>query len=344
MGLDVTGKYRYPPPDPAWLALKEREEVIDPALPIIDAHHHLWEEGGHAYLLDELGEDLTSGHNVVATVLVQAGYGYRTDGPEELRSAGETEKVAAIADLARDRGLPFRPCAAIVPYADLTLGDRLGHVLDEHERLSGGRLRGIRHSVSYDSHFPDGIVLRPARRYLLADPAYRAGLGELVRRGLHFEAMLYHEQIPELTELARAMPNLPIMLDHYGTPIGVGWYEGREDERFHQWRSDMAELARCPNVTVKTGGLGMIITGARWHERPAPPGSPELAEAWKPWFEATLELFGPQRCVFESNFPVDKAMCDYVTLWNAFKRLASGASETEKAALFHDNAARFYRI
>ena len=343
MGLDVTGRYRYPPPDHAWLALGG-EDAIEPELPIIDAHHHLWEEGGHAYLLNELTADVTSGHNVVATVLVQAGYGYRTDGPEELRSVGETEKVAAFADAAALQGLAYRPCAAIVPFADLTLGDRLGHVLDEHERLSGGRLRGIRHSVSYDSHFPDGIVLRPARRHLLADPAYRKGLRLLQRRGLHFEAMLYHEQIPELTELARAMPDLPIMLDHYGTPIGVGWYEGREDERLRQWRSDMAELAGCPNVTVKTGGLGMIITGARWHERAVPPGSQELAEAWKPWFETTLELFGPQRCVFESNFPVDKAMCDYVTLWNAFKRLASGASATEKAALFHDNAARFYRI
>jgi len=343
MGLDVTGRYRYPSPHPAWLALNN-EEPLDPDLPIIDAHHHLWEEGGHAYLLDELTADVTSGHNVVATVLVQAGYGYRTEGPEELRSVGETEKVSAVADEAESLGLTYRPCAAIVPYADLTLGDNLGVVLDAHEAASGGRLRGIRHSVSYDSHFPDGIVLRPARRYLMADPAYREGLRLLQRRGLHFEAMLYHEQIPELTELAHAMPDLPIMLDHYGTPIGVGWYEGREEERFAQWRESMAELALCPNVYVKAGGLGMIITGARWHERPKPPSSQELAQAWQPWFDATVDLFGAERCAFESNFPVDKAMCSYVTLWNAFKRMSADAGTTEKAALFHDNAARFYRI
>ena len=343
MGLDLAGHYRYPPPDPAWLALA-REEVIDPGLAIIDAHHHLWEEGGHAYLLDELAEDLACGHNVVATVLVQAGYAYRSSGPEEFRSAGETEAVTKVAKEAERRGVAARLCAAIVSFADLTLGERLEAVLDEHRRVADGRLRGIRHSVSHDSHFPDGIVLRPAPRYLLADPAYRDGLRRLVVNDLSYEAMLDHQQLPELADMARALPDLRIMLDHYGTPIGVGPYKTREKERFSDWRRDMTELARCPNVHVKLGGLGMIITGAEWHERPAPPSSQELADSWRPWFETAIELFGAQRCVFESNFPVDKAMYDYITLWNAFKRLASGASESERAALFHDNAARFYRI
>lgn len=343
MGLDLAGHYRYPPPDPAWLALGG-EEALDPGLPIIDAHHHLWEEGGHAYLLDELADDLAGGHNVVATVLVQAGYAYRKSGPDEFRSAGETEAVAAVAREAARRGMETRLCAAIVSFADLTLGDRLEAVLEEHRRVADDRLRGIRHSVSHDSHFPDGIVLRPAPRYLLADPDYREGLKRLIANGLSYEAMLYHQQLPELADMARAMPDLPIMLDHYGTPIGVGPYKGREDERFRDWRRDMARLAQCPNVHVKLGGLGMIITGAEWHERTTPPGSTELAESWRPWFETAVDLFGAERCVFESNFPVDKAMYDYVTLWNAFKRLAAGASESERAALFHDNAARFYRI
>lgn len=343
MGLDLAGHYRYPPPDPAWLALAS-EEVIDPELPIIDAHHHLWEEGGHAYLLDELAEDLACGHNIVATVLVQAGYAYRSSGPVELRSAGETEAVAAAARAAQQRGIATNLCAAIVSFADLTLGDRLEDVLDEHRRVADGRLRGIRHSVSYDSHFPDGIVLKPAQRYLLANPAYRDGLRRLAANDLSYDAMMYHEQLPELVDMARAVPELPIMLDHYGTPIGVGPYKGREDERFRQWRASMVEVSRCPNVHVKLGGLGMIITGAEWHERAIPPSSQELAESWRPWFDTAIELFGAERCVFESNFPVDKAMYSYVTLWNAFKRLAAGASESERAALFHDNAARFYRI
>jgi L-fuconolactonase len=343
MGLDLAGHYRYPPPDPSWLA-RAREEVIDPTLPIIDAHHHLWEEGGHAYLLDELAEDLACGHNVVATVLVQAGYSYRSSGPDEFRSAGETEAVTKVAKEAAQRGIDARLCAAIVAFADLTLGDRLEDVLDEHRRVADGRLRGIRHSVSYDSNFPDGIVLRPAQRYLLANPAYREGLKRLVANDLSYDAMLYHQQLPELADMARAVPDLRIMLDHYGTPIGVGPYRDQQKERFRDWRRDMVELAQCPNVHVKLGGLGMIITGAEWHERPAPPSSEELAESWRPWFETAIELFGAERCVFESNFPVDKAMYDYVTLWNAFKRLAAGASQSERAALFHDNAARFYRI
>lgn len=343
MGLDVTGRYSYPPPDPAWLR-QDREEVIDPDLPIIDPHHHLWEEGGHAYLIDELLDDMTSGHNVVATVMVQAGYGYRENGPEEFRSVGETEKVAALAEEAESRGIGIRPCAGLVPYADLTLGDRLAGVIEEHERHARGRLRGIRHSVGYDTNFAEGIVLRPARQHLLAEPAYRDGLRRLAAQGLSYDAMLYHQQIPELTDMAKAVPALSIVLDHYGTPIGVGPYEGREDERFRQWRSDISELAKCPNVSVKLGGLGLIITGAKWHEQPQPPSSQDLAAAWRPWVETTIELFGVERCMFESNFPVDKAMYSYVTLWNAFKRLTEGASGSERAALFHDTAARFYRI
>ncbi len=344
MGLDVTGPYRYPPPDTDWL-VKATEAVIEPDLPIIDAHHHLWVEGGNSYLKNELLGDLAAGHNVAATVLVQAGYGYREDGPEHLRCVGETEKVSAMAAQIGEEVCGLRACEGIVAFADLTLDEaKLAEVLDAHERQSGGRLRGIRHSVSHDTNFPDGIVLRPAPRHMLADPAYRTGMAMLARRGLSYDAMLYHQQIGELTEAARALPDLAIILDHYGTPLGVGPYEGCEEERFRQWSADMAELATCPNVCVKLGGLGMIITGAKWHERDLPPHSRELAEAWRPWFDRTLDLFGPDRCMFESNFPVDKAMYSYVALWNAFKRLSQDFGQDERAALFHDTAARVYRL
>lgn len=343
MGLDVTGRYSYPAPDALWLA-QVREPVLDPEFPVIDPHHHLWVENAVPYLLDDLLDDVGDGHRVAATVFVQAHYGYRETGPAHLAPVGETEKVAAMAREADARGSPTRVAAGIVAFADLTLGSALEEVLAAHEEAAEGRLRGIRHSVSRDELFPDGIVLRPAPAGLLADAGYRAGLARLESSGLLYEAMLYHRQIPELTALARAMPDLPIVLDHIGCIIGVGPYEGRQDDNFRQWVADMAGLARCPNVRVKIGGFGMIVCGPRWHERPMPPSSAELAEAWRPYFDACIDLFGAERCMFESNFPVDKAMYPYRTLWNAFKRLARDGSEGERTALLSGTAASTYAI
>jgi len=181
-------------------------------------------------------------------------------------------------------------------------------------------LRGVRHSVAVDSAFPEGIVVRPAPPHLLADPDYRDGLRRVAKRGLSYDAMLYHRQIPELAALARALPELRIVLDHFGCPLGVGPYADNRAELFAQWRTDIAELAQCDNVFAKLGGLGMIVCGATWHERPDPPGSVELAAAWQPWIDECIAAFGPARCMFESNFPVDKSMVSYRTLWNAFKR------------------------
>ncbi len=343
MGLDITGRYRYPPPDTAWLAA-DREEVLAPELPIIDPHHHLWVEDGQPYLLDQLLDDTTSGHAIKATVFVQAHFGYRTDGPPHLASVGETEQVMLIRAAARARTGAPDIAAAIVAQADLMLGDAVDEVIAAHIEVAGNRLRGIRHSVSRDEHFPDGIVLRPAPAQLLADPAYRAGLRRVAQHGLSYDAMLYHQQIPELTAMARALPELPIVLDHLGCVLGVGHYAGREQENLRNWAADIAQLAECPNVSVKIGGFGMIVTGARWHERDRPPSSTELALAWRPYVETCIDLFGPARCMFESNFPVDKAMYSYRTLWNAFKRLAADCSDDDRRWLFHDTAAQFYRI
>ena len=343
MGLDVTGNYRYPPPDAAWLA-RSREAVIEPDLRIVDPHHHLWVEQGAPYLLDELLGDVGDGHRVMATVFVQAHYGYRTEGPACLAPVGETEKVAALAREALARGAKTRVAAGIVAHADLTLGAAVDPVLQAHAEAAEGRLRGIRHSVSRDALFPEGIVLRPAPAGLLADADYRAGLARLPEHGLLYEAMLYHRQIPELSALAKAMPDLRIVLDHLGCIIGVGPYRGREADTLRAWTADMAMLARCPNVRVKIGGFGMIVCGPRWHERSEPPSSIELADAWRPYVETCIDLFGPDRCMFESNFPVDKAMYSYRTLWNAFKRLMNGASEDERRALFCETAAATYDL
>jgi len=343
MGLDVTGRYRYPPPRPDWLA-QYVEDVLAPEQPIIDSHHHLWVESESPYLLPEIAADISDGHDVRSTVFIQAHYGYRDDLPAHLAPVGETEKVAAIARAAQAKGYPTAVAEGIVAYADLTAGDRLTDVLDAHTLAGGGRFRGVRHSVSRDEYFPDGIVIRPAPGGLLADPAYRRGLAVVQAAGLSYDAMLYHRQLPELTAMATALPDLPIVLDHVGCILGIGPYEGREDDTFRSWRADMADLSRCENVCVKIGGFGMILCGARWHERETPPGSQELADAWRPYVETCVELFGAGRCMFESNFPVDKAMYSYRTLWNSFKRLADGASANERHALFAGTAAKFYRI
>lgn len=343
MGLEITGRYRYPPPDEAWLALRH-EDAIDPRLPIVDSHHHLWEEGGVPYLLDQLEADLSCGHRIEATVFVQAHYAHRLAGPAHLAPVGETEAVERIRKTAKGRGLATDVAAAIVGFADLTLGDRVEEVIDAHVAASPDAFRGVRHSVSRDEHFPDGIVIRPAPARLLSDPAYRAGLATVARRGLSYDAMLYHSQIDELAECAAALPDLPIVLDHYGCILGVGPYAGRPPELFDTWRRSMTRLAERPNVSVKLGGLGMIVCGPTWHESAMPPSSQELAEDWRPYFDTVVELFGADRCMLESNFPVDKAMWSYGVMWNAFKRLTASASDDERAALFSGSARRFYRI
>ena len=343
MGLEITGQYRYPPPRSEWLALQD-EPVLDPDLAVVDSHHHFWEEAGHAYLLNQFADELNSGHCIVASVFVQAGYAYRTHGPEQLRCVGETEAVLRLRGEAQRRGLSTDVAAAIVGFADLSRGNRAAEVIEAHLTAAPDCFRGIRHSVARDSHFPNGIVLRPAPADLLLQSAYRAGLALLPRYGLSYDAMLYHQQIPELVATAQALPDLHIVLDHYGCIIGVGPYEGRAAESFAHWRRDLSRLARCANVRIKLGGLGMIICGARWHERARPPDSSELAEAWRPYFETCLDLFGAERCMLEGNFPVDKAMYSYRACWNAFKLLTRKASVSERAALFSNTAARTYGI
>jgi len=344
MSLDVAGQYRYPAPDIAWLDL-HREQIVEPALPIVDAHHHIWNEPGKPYLLDEFLMDLDSGHNIVATVFAQCHYAYRERGPEHLRCVGETEAIEAVRTEALARRPQSHACAGIVGFADLLATETcLEEVLDAHVAASPEHFRGVRQSVARDSRFPDGIVLRPAPAGMLAEARFRRSLRRIAGRGLSFDAMLYHQQIPELTALARTVDEATIVLDHYGCPLGVGYYRDHPEETFAQWQRDIVELATCPNVHLKLGGLGMIITGADYHLGARPPSSTDLANAWRPYVEVALHAFGTQRCLFESNFPVDKAMFSYPVLWNAFKHLASGASPAEKGDLFMHNAARVYRL
>ena len=321
------------------------EEVLEPDLPICDAHHHLWHHTG-TYWLEEMLADTGSGHRVESTVFVDCVSHYREDGPEAFRPVGETEAMEAVANAARD--LPTRVCAAIVSHADVTRGAAIRPVLEAHGEASP-RFRGIRHAAAWDAapDVPKSHTSPPEG--LLRDPVVHAAVRELGALpvgsgGGVFEAWCYHPQILDVVELARACPDVTIVLDHYGGPLGIGPYAGRADEVFNDWRAAVTELAHCPNVVVKLGGILMRRNGFGFENRAAPPGSEEIAEATRRYPLTAIDLFGPERCFFESNFPVDRVSCSYRTLWNAFKRIATGFSADEKALLFHDTATRVYRI
>jgi len=331
-----------------WLALTV-EDPLDPDLPICDPHHHLWDlqpaRVAPRYLLDEIVADVGAGHNVVSTVFIECGAMFKNDGPEALRPVGETEFVNGVAAMSAS-GLygKTRIAAGIIGTANLRLGDAVAAVLDAQMAAGGGRFRGIRLGAAWD---PNASVpshrTRPGPGLLLRDD-FRAGFAHLAPRKLTFEAWCYHHQIPDVTALARAFPATTIILNHFGGPLGIGPYTGKAQDVYAEWRKYISELATCPNVVAKLGGINMEINGFGWHERPRPPGSQELADATRHYYEFTIEKFGADRCMFESNFPVDKASCSYTVLWNSFKRLTSGASAAEKATLFHDTAARVYRL
>lgn len=324
-----------------WLA-RTAEEAIDPGLPIIDPHHHFSEHWG-GYFGADLAADAVAGHDIRATVYIQCGHGYRSTGPQALRPVGETEQVVAIARAqAAERAKP-RIAAGIVGYADLRLGEQVDAVLAAHVEAGDGRFRGIRNSGARHAAFRHGVLARPPAGLYL-DDAFRRGFARLSKYGLSFDVWVYHPQLAEVYDLARAFPHIPIVLNHIGGTLGVGPYAGRRREVFDEWRPMMKTLSACGNVAVKLGGLGTAVFGYDFAAQDRPPSSQQLADAWRPYFETCIELFGAERCMFESNFPVDRAVCGYVVLWNAFKRVAAGASDDERARLFHDNAARIYRL
>jgi L-fuconolactonase len=284
--------------------------------------------------------DVNSGHNIVATVFIQCGSGYRTGGPEEMRAVGESEFVRGIAEEADRRGTKTKICAGIVSFADLRLSN-VDAVLEAQIEAARGRFRGIRQIAAHDPAIVGASSYVPPPG-LMDDPNFRRGLKRLPAHDLTFEAWIYHPQIKTLTEVARECPEVKIVLNHFGGPLGVGPY--KRDEVFPGWRTDIRELAACPNVYVKLGGLAMIVNAFNFHLAPLPPSSGEMANAWRPYIDTCIEAFGANRCMFESNFPVDKGACSYPVLFNAFKRLASGASASEKSDLFAGTATSFYRL
>lgn len=331
----------YLPVRSEWLA-SGTEAALEPAMPIIDAHHHFYERPGWTYLLDEYLQDAQSGHNVKASVYMQALTRYRQDGPVELRPVGETAYVAsATAALS-----PAAPQVAkgIVGYADLRRGAAVREVLEAHLQAGQGRFRGVRHLATWDADPSLANPLTAAPRGLLLDPAYRAGVAQLGALGLSYDAWLFFPQLPELYDLAKANPEVPIIINHCGGVVRIASYEDKRKEVFKDWSRFMRALAQLPNVYVKVGGLGMRINGFDFDKGERPPSSMELAGAWEPWMHTCIEAFGADRCMFESNFPVDKGSYPYSNGWNAFKRLTAQASAEEREALFSGTVSKVYRL
>ena len=336
-------------PNDAWLAKQAAEPILDPDLPIIDTHHHFWdrpaERPGHRYLLDDLLADLNTGHKIEATVFLECRSMYRAGGPPEMRPVGETEFVAGLAAMSASAGYgPTRIAAGIVSYADLTLGERVEPVLEAHIRAGGGRFRGVRHSAGWDQSETIGNSRPDMQPHLYQRPDFRDGLARLAARGLSFDAWLYYPQLADVVDLARAFPAAPVIMGHTGGVLGYGPYAGKKDEVFADWKRSMTDLAGCPNVVVKLGGMMRRLAAFDYGTAAAPPSSEALAEYWRPYMHTCIELFGANRCMFESNFPVEKVGTGYATLWNAFKRIAAGASADEKQALFNGTARRAYRL
>ena len=334
----------YADPRPDWLAL-HTEEVIDPQRPIVDPHHHLWDRGGQRYLIEEMTDDIASGHNIVATVYVDCRSMYRADGPEAFRPVGEVEFANGVAAMSASGGYGKAAiCAGIVSHVNLLLGDSAKPVLEAEIAAGNGRYRGIRHSSPWDADPEVAGIYAMRPKGLLLDSTFRKGFACLAPLGLNFDAWLFHPQIGDLVDLARAFPDTRIVLDHCGGPIGLGSYASRRDEIFKQWKASILEIAKCPNVVVKLGGLAMRLLGYDFHGWEMPPSSEQTAAAWRPYIETCIEAFGPSRGMFESNFPPDKGQCSYQVIFNAFKRIAAPYSEAEKTALFSKTAADFYRL
>jgi len=333
----------------AWLDLVD-EPILAPELPICDPHHHLWDfRPGETieprYLMDDILADVGCGHNVVSTVFIECGTMFDASRPSDLAVVGETEFVNGIAAMSAS-GLygTCRIAAGIVGTAYLSMGDEVANVLDRQIAAGNGRFRGIRQAASWDASPVVGNHRTEPPPDLYSEPKFREGFAHLAPRNLTFEGWCYHPQIRSLARLARDFPDTTIILDHFGGPIGIGPYAGKRAEVFTEWEAAIAELAQCPNVMAKLGGLGMPVMGFGWHEREMPPTSVEFLEPTRPYFEHMIECFGVERCMFQSNFPVDKVSVSYKVLWNAFKRLTAEYSQAERASLFHDTASRVYSL
>ena len=331
------------PQTPEWYAAVQ-EDIVDAERPIIDTHHHLWENTSMwgRYVLDDLWADTESGHNIEKTVFIDCRSGYRTDGPEHLRPVGETEFVAGVAAASAERA-GAATIAAIVSHANMRLGAAVEEVLAAHEEAGRGLFRGIRHAGPSDS---TGTLTNAGRGWPCpyGEADFREGVRTLGKLGYTYDTWHFFHQNRDYLALAQAVPDTTMILDHFGTPLGVGAYAGRQEEIFAQWKDDIAAIAECPNVFAKLGGLAMPDNGFGWDKRDTPPTSDEFAAAQRRYYLHTIECFGPERCMFESNFPVDKLSVSYHVMWNGMKKIVADFGEEEKHAMFRGTAEKVYRL
>ena len=328
----------------AWLD-QVREEIVDPDRRIVDPHHHLWRHPGiPPYVLEDLWADTRSGHLVEKTVFMECGAEYRSDGPEHLRPLGEVEFVRALAEKSRKGAPGEAEIAALISHVDLSRGDAVEEDLQQHESAAGGLFRGVRDAGARDENADVLMIPGRAREGLYEAADFRRGMRVLGRLGHTYDTWHYHHQNPTFEALARAVPDTLMILDHFGTPLGVGPYADKREEIFLQWKKDVAAIARCENVYAKLGGLAMPDNGFGWFGRDAPPTSDEFVAAQSRYYLHMIECFTPARCMFESNFPVDKLSLSYPVLWNGLKKIVADFSEDEKDAMFGGTASLVYRL
>ena len=332
-----------------WLSLTE-EPTLEPNIPICDPHHHFWDIRParipyQRYLLDELLSDTNSGHNITSTVFIETRSMYRETGPEELKPIGEVEFAQGIAAASASGNYgSTRAAAAIVGHANLNLGSSVKPVLEQLQAASPNRFRGIRHPVTWDPHSEISNTASHKAQGQLSSAPFREGAKVLSDMGMSFDAWLYFPQLLELAEFAKAVPDLTIILNHIGGLLRTGPYSNNDEEVLKTWKDGIAQVSECPNVVVKLGGITQPRTGYNWHSRKKPIGSQELSDVMTPLMNHCIEKFGPDRCMFESNFPPDKVGCSYNVMFNSFKRLSSGYSDSERSDMFHDTATRIYKI
>lgn len=335
--LHMTGQYPHHRVREAWLALS-KEEAISPDQPIFDAHHHLWDRPEGRYTCGEFQDDVGQGHDVRASLFVQCRTGYRSDGPEELRPLGEVETI-----LEWCHAFPEHPAGLIV-YADLQLGEKVDPVLDAMLLAGGAKVLGVRNTTAYHPSPAISSNPVPAQDGILRSEAFKTGAKRLIERGLTLDVWAYQTQLDDVCALARALPELSVVVNHCGGPLGMGPYRRDRREAFHAWRSSLKQVAELPNTRIKIGGFGLKVVGFDYASQPTPPDSHQLAKDWAPYFDSCLDLFGSNRAMFESNFPVDKGQFSYCTLWNAFKRLSENLQEDERCDLFWRSAAQCYGV
>ena len=329
------------PDNAEWLA-QTVESALQPEIEIVDPHHHLWDDVEPGYALNEFLSDTNSGHNVVQTVFVESGWGWDSNTEPELKSVPEVRLASAAAEESERRG--GTRIGGVVGFLDMRNGAACARALEALQVASQGRLVGVRDRTAWDS---DPAIPAPSTGTTagaMRAPGWRTGFAQLAQSGLTYDAWLYHPQLADLADLAASFPDTQVVLDHLGVPLGVGRYGLNRVESFEEWKRQMRQVAAQPNVNVKLGGIGMPLLGGEWHRGPRPPSSDELADSWRPHILWCIETFGVDRCMFESNFPVDRCTASYVILWNTFKRIVADGSIAEKAALFAGTARATYGI